>query len=70
MRTSFEGVSEPHRRELQRTLQRARAGKERCTAFLATVLESPGDWRMTPLLATVSRRWSPGSGVSASAGPS
>jgi RNA polymerase sigma-70 factor (ECF subfamily) len=27
------------------------AGKERCVAFLATVLESPGDWRMEPILA-------------------
>ncbi len=27
------------------------AGRERCTAFLATVLESPGDWRMEPFLA-------------------
>jgi RNA polymerase sigma-70 factor, ECF subfamily len=27
------------------------AGRERCTAFLATVLESPGDWRMEPMLA-------------------
>jgi RNA polymerase sigma-70 factor (ECF subfamily) len=27
------------------------AGRERCTAFLATVLGSPGDWRMEPILA-------------------
>jgi RNA polymerase sigma-70 factor (ECF subfamily) len=27
------------------------AGKERCLAFLATVLQSPGDWHMTPTLA-------------------
>jgi RNA polymerase sigma-70 factor (ECF subfamily) len=27
------------------------AGKERCVAFLATVLDAPGDWRMAPILA-------------------
>jgi RNA polymerase sigma-70 factor, ECF subfamily len=27
------------------------AGKERCVAFLATVLDAPGDWRMRPILA-------------------